>query len=106
VLACEPLRQAGDSDFLRTDLPARIRDAVLALSTKKGAWHTPPADAIFLHRKLNGAFLPAARLKARVNVQAPVQRHRVAVKAPQRRPRRPWRADLKLRQALARSSVR
>jgi len=89
VLACEPLRQAGDYDFGRTDLAARIRDAGLALSTKTDSWHTPPADAIFLHRKLGGTFLLAARLKARVNVQALVQRHRVPVKVPQRNPRRP-----------------
>ena len=44
-----------------------MRTAGLALSTEKEAWHTPPADAIFLHRKLGGLYLLAARLKARVD---------------------------------------
>jgi hypothetical protein len=75
ALACEPLRHVGDYDFGRTDLAARLRAAGLALSTKEGAWHTPPADALFLHRKLAGLYLLAARLRARVDVRALVQRH-------------------------------
>ena len=74
-LACEPLRHAGDYDFGRTDLAARLREAGLALSMQKEAWHTPPADAIFLHRKLAGLYLLAARLGARVDVQALVRPH-------------------------------
>jgi hypothetical protein len=74
-LACEPLRQAGVYDFGRTDLAARLREAGLALSLQKEAWHTPPADAIFLHRKLAGLYLLAARLGARVDVQALVRPH-------------------------------
>ena len=42
----------------------------MALSTEKDFWHTPPADALFLHRKLGGLYLLAARLKAQVPVQA------------------------------------
>ena len=78
ALACEPLRHAGDYDFGRTDLAARLRDAGLALSTKSDAWHTPPADAIFLHRKLGGLYLLAARVKARVNLHALAERFAVA----------------------------
>jgi predicted unusual protein kinase regulating ubiquinone biosynthesis (AarF/ABC1/UbiB family) len=70
LLACEPLRHVGEYDFGRTDLAARMRTAGLALSTEKDAWHTPPADAIFLHRKLGGLYLLAARLKARVDLRA------------------------------------
>lgn len=68
--ACEPLRHAGAYDFGHSDLPARIRDAGLALSTERDSWHTPPADALFLHRKAGGLYLLAARLKARVDVRA------------------------------------
>jgi predicted unusual protein kinase regulating ubiquinone biosynthesis (AarF/ABC1/UbiB family) len=74
-LACEPLRHTGDYDFGRTDLAARLREAGLALRMQKDAWHTPPADAIFLHRKLAGLYLLAARLGARVDVQALVRPH-------------------------------
>ena len=38
-------------------------------------WHSPPADAVFLHRKLGGLYLLAARLKARVDVNKLVQGH-------------------------------
>ena len=65
-LACEPLRHPGDYDFGSSDLARRIRDAGLRLSADKDMWHTPPADALFLHRKLGGLYLLAARLRARV----------------------------------------
>jgi len=67
--ACEPLSHAGEFDFGQTDLAARIRDAALVLSREKELRHSPPADALFLHRKLGGLYLLAAKLKARVNVQ-------------------------------------
>lgn len=69
ALACEPLRHEGDYDFGRSDLAARIRDAGMILGMDRDFWHTPPADTLFLHRKLGGLYLLAARLKARVNVQ-------------------------------------
>ncbi len=68
--ACEPLAFNGVYDFGVTDMGKRIRDAGSALSMNSGYWHTPPADAIFLHRKLGGLYLLAAKLKARVNVHA------------------------------------
>jgi len=67
---CEPLRYAGAYDFGNSDLPARIRDAGLALSSERDSWHTPPADALFLHRKAGGLYLLAAKLKARVDMRA------------------------------------
>ncbi|MGR5061492.1 ABC1 kinase family protein [Photobacterium sp. DNB22_13_2] len=67
--ACEPIMTDGKFDFGQTDLARRIRDAGTTLSMKENYWHTPPADAIFFHRKLGGLYLLAARLKARVNVR-------------------------------------
>lgn len=66
--ACEPLRHAGTYDFGASDLAVRLRDAGLKLSMERDFWHTPPADALFLHRKLGGLYLLAARLGARVDV--------------------------------------
>lgn len=66
--ACEPLRHPGAYDFGASDLPLRLRDAGLKLSMERDFWHTPPADALFLHRKLGGLYLLAARLRARVEV--------------------------------------
>lgn len=68
-LACEPLRHEGKYDFGTSDLPQRVREAGMRLSTDKDLWHTPPADALFLHRKIGGLYLLAARLKAQVPVQ-------------------------------------
>ncbi|MGB6136106.1 MAG: AarF/ABC1/UbiB kinase family protein, partial [Shewanella sp.] len=46
----------------------RITEAGKAMSTQQNEWHTPPTDAIFIHRKLAGMYLLAAKLKAKVNV--------------------------------------
>ncbi|MFZ2971619.1 MAG: AarF/ABC1/UbiB kinase family protein [Ferribacterium limneticum] len=69
ALACEPLGHTGEYDFGASDLGVRIRDAGMVLGMDRDFWHTPPADALFLHRKLGGLYLLAARLKARVNMQ-------------------------------------
>lgn len=67
--ACEPLIHQGEYDFGTTNLAQRIRDEGMSLSMEKEYWHTPPADAIFLHRKLGGVYLLAAKLKAQVDVR-------------------------------------
>ena len=66
--ACEPLRHQGPYDFGRSDLAARIRDAGMVLGMDRDFWHSPPADALFLHRKLGGLYLLAAKLGARVDL--------------------------------------
>ncbi|MBV2129861.1 ABC1 kinase family protein [Arsukibacterium indicum] len=68
-LACEPLRQSKPFDFGNSDLAFRLREAGTALSMKQNYWHSPPADALFLHRKIAGLYLLAAKLGARVNVR-------------------------------------
>ena len=75
VLATEPARTHGRFDFGASDLAGRIRDAGMALSFDQGYWHTPPADAVFLHRKLGGLYLLAARLRARVDVRIILERY-------------------------------
>lgn len=66
--ACEPLRFDGEYDFAQSSLAKRITQAGKAMSTQQDEWHTPPTDAIFIHRKLAGMYLLAAKLKAKVNV--------------------------------------
>lgn len=73
-LALTPLRQPGDFDFANTDLLPRLREAGMSLGLDRDFWHIPPIDTLFLHRKLGGLYLLAARLKARVNVQQLVRR--------------------------------
>ncbi|WP_434926998.1 ABC1 kinase family protein [Shewanella sp. HL-SH2] len=68
--ACEPLRHNGEYDFAQSRLAKRVTDAARSMSTQQDEWHTPPMDAIFIHRKLAGIYLLAAKIKAKVNVQA------------------------------------
>jgi predicted unusual protein kinase regulating ubiquinone biosynthesis (AarF/ABC1/UbiB family) len=75
VLATEPARTRGRFDFGASDLAVRIRDAGMALSFDQGYWHTPPADAVFLHRKLGGLYLLAARLRAKIDVRIILERY-------------------------------
>ena len=79
--ACEPLRHSGPYDFGASDLALRIRDVGLKLGMDREFWHTPPADALFLHRKIGGLYLLAARLKARVDIRALFLRHAVEATA-------------------------
>lgn len=67
-IALEPLRHPGAFDFGTTDMALRLREAGMALGLDRDFWHIPPIDALFLHRKLGGLYLLAARLKARVQV--------------------------------------
>jgi len=70
MTATEPLRTPGHYDFGQSDLAQRIHERGMAISSDPEAWHTPPADVLFLHRKLGGLFMLAARLGAQVDVHA------------------------------------
>lgn len=69
-LACEPMCHQGAYDFGQSDLANKVRQRGSALSLQENYWHTPPIDAIFLHRKIGGLYLLAARLKARIDIQS------------------------------------
>ncbi|MFD2166123.1 ABC1 kinase family protein [Thalassotalea euphylliae] len=69
TLACEPLRHEGAYDFANSGLAQRIKAKGLSINRRQDQWHTPPVDAIFIHRKLAGLYLLAAKLKARINAQ-------------------------------------
>lgn len=68
MLAAEPLRVEGDYDFGASDLARRIQQRGMSVSRDPNAWHTPPADVLFLHRKMGGMYLLAAKYGAKVNV--------------------------------------
>ncbi len=70
MMACEAIRHDGAYDFANTDLLTRTHDAGMALTYDLKFWHAPPADALFIHRKLGGLFLMAKRLQARVDMRA------------------------------------
>jgi predicted unusual protein kinase regulating ubiquinone biosynthesis (AarF/ABC1/UbiB family) len=69
LMACEPLRYNGNFDFKNSELALKIKNAGLELSAQSQQWHTPPVDALFIHRKLAGLYLIAARLGAKIDVR-------------------------------------
>lgn len=69
MMACEAIHQEGDYDFGTSDLVSRLQALGMALSYDLDFWHVPPADAVFIHRKLGGLFLLAKRLNAQINLR-------------------------------------
>lgn len=74
-LAMTPLRQDTPFDFGRSDLLERLRDIGLAIGNDRELAHVPPAATLFLHRKIGGMYLMAAKLRARVALRAMVKRY-------------------------------
>ena len=67
------LAEVGAPD--RFDFGDRAFVSVLAdmgreMAEDRATWHVPPADMIFVQRKISGTALLAARLKARVDIRA------------------------------------
>ena len=59
-----------------TDAQSKPRRAAAVPSSDPDAWHTPPADVLFLHRKMGGLFMLASQLGANVDVHAIFNRYR------------------------------
>ena len=75
-LAMAPLRQDSPFDFAASDLLVRLRDMGMALG--RDMMHVPPAETLFLHRKIGGMYLLASKLRARVNLRALIDPYRHA----------------------------
>jgi predicted unusual protein kinase regulating ubiquinone biosynthesis (AarF/ABC1/UbiB family) len=67
--AMDPIRQSEPFDFGRSDLLERLRAMGMAIGTERDLAHVPPAQTLFLHRKIGGMYLLAARLRARVSLR-------------------------------------
>ncbi len=59
----------GDRAYVGT-----LRDRSIAIAQDRATWHIPPIDTLFVQRKISGTALLAARMKARVDVRAMVER--------------------------------
>jgi predicted unusual protein kinase regulating ubiquinone biosynthesis (AarF/ABC1/UbiB family) len=74
--AIAPLRQAEPFDFGRSELIGTLRDMGVAMGTERELTHVPPPATLFLHRKIGGIYLLAAKLRARVALGPMVARYR------------------------------
>jgi predicted unusual protein kinase regulating ubiquinone biosynthesis (AarF/ABC1/UbiB family) len=62
----------GDTpfDFGASDLLGRLRDRGTALALDRSGWRVPPAETLWVQRKIGGLYLLCARLGAVVDVRA------------------------------------
>ena len=74
--AMSPLRQSEPFDFGATTLIETLRDMGLAMAGERDLVHVPPPATMFLHRKIGGIYLLAAKLKARVGLRPMLERYR------------------------------
>jgi len=68
------LRGPGAFDFKGNDFADRLRRRGMEIGGERELWHLPPAETLFLQRKIGGLYLLATRLGARVDVAALVRR--------------------------------
>ena len=64
------LHRPGPFDFGDRRFVSALREHGAAIAADRAAWHVPPADILFVQRKISGTALLAARLEARVDVRA------------------------------------
>ena len=72
-VAMGPIRQEAPFDFGQSDLLERLRRMGMAIGNDRDLAHVPPAATLFLHRKIGGTYLMAARLRARVALRPMVE---------------------------------
>ncbi|WP_439137949.1 ABC1 kinase family protein [Roseicyclus sp.] len=68
------LRGPEPFDFRGNDFADRLRARGMDIGGERELWHLPPAETLFLQRKIGGLYLLATRLGARVDVAALVRR--------------------------------
>jgi predicted unusual protein kinase regulating ubiquinone biosynthesis (AarF/ABC1/UbiB family) len=66
--ATEPLRHPAYA-FGSSDLAKRMQDLVIAMRLQKKFGRIPPAEILFLHRKLGGLYLLLSRLRVKLPVR-------------------------------------
>lgn len=69
------LERSGPFDFADRSFLGVIREQAASMGMDRAAWHIPPADTLFVQRKISGTALLAARLGAHVDIRAKVAAH-------------------------------
>ncbi len=67
------LNRPGPFDFADRGFLAALREEGVEVAADRATWHVPPADLLFIQRKISGTALLAAHLQARVDVRAIVE---------------------------------
>ncbi len=71
--AMAPLRQDTPFDFGTSELLEQLRKMGLAIGDDRELSHVPPAATLFLHRKIGGMYLMAAKLRARIALRPMIE---------------------------------
>jgi len=64
------IRRPGAFDFDGNDFADRMRRKGMEIGNERELWHIPPAETLFLQRKIGGLYLLATRLGAKVDIAA------------------------------------
>lgn len=66
------LGKPGLFDFADRSFVERLRAHGQTIAADRGAWHIPPADTLFVQRKISGTAMLAVRMKVRLPLRAMV----------------------------------
>jgi len=66
------ITRADDFDFADRSFVEQIRAEIPPIAADRANWHIPPAEALFVQRKVSGTVLLAVNLKARLPLRAMV----------------------------------
>ena len=69
----------GKFDFSERSFVEELRPDGIAVAADKSSWHLPPAELLFVQRKISGTALLAARLGARIDLRGLLERYLVGV---------------------------
>lgn len=69
-LVVHHVKQPGEFDFADRAFVARLRVLATPIATDRANWHLPPADTLFVQRKVSGMALLAVRMRARLPLVA------------------------------------
>ena len=75
AMVIAPLSRDEVFDFGDNPMVAQVKEAAMELAGERELWHLPPAETVFIQRKLGGMHMLATRMWAKVNVHALLKRY-------------------------------
>ena len=73
AIITDEMNKDAPFDFGNRAFVPLLRDEGLAIAEDKQSWHIPPAETLFVQRKISGTALLGARLGAEINVRQLVE---------------------------------